>query len=65
MDEHLQQLGLGKNAATVYRALLSSGPSSVRKIAVAAAMNRGTAYDQLKQLILLGLVSYYHKKKKK
>jgi HTH-type transcriptional regulator, sugar sensing transcriptional regulator len=39
------------------------GPAAVRRIAVEAGVNRGTAYDILKSLIDLGLVSYYQQDK--
>jgi sugar-specific transcriptional regulator TrmB len=41
--------------------LLEYGPSSVRVVAQASELNRGTAYDILKDLMKMGLVSYFHK----
>lgn len=59
----LKNLGLSDNASAVYLAMLEIGPSSVRKVAAAAKVNRGTTYDILKFLIKEGLVSFYHKEK--
>lgn len=61
--ETLKKLGLSDKEIGVYLTLLSLGPSSVRKIAAAADINRGTTYDALKTLEKSGLVSYYHKEK--
>lgn len=62
--ELLTRIGLEPKASTVYLALLSLGPSPVRKIAVEAKINRGTTHQLLKELIDQGLVSYYHKQKR-
>ncbi len=59
----LKQLGLSDKEVRVYLALLHAGPSSVRTLAGAAEVNRGTTYDILKFLIKRGLVSYYHQDK--
>lgn len=59
----LKHLGLNDKGIKVYLVLLRLGPSSVRKIAEEAEVNRGTTYDVLKELMELGLVSYYHKDK--
>lgn len=59
----LKKLGLPEKAVKLYLALLPLGPQPVRKIASAADLNRGTAYDMLKLLIEDGLVSYYHQDK--
>lgn len=61
--ETLKKLGLSDKEISVYLTLLSLGPSSVRKIAEIADINRGTTYDALKTLQKNGLVSYYHKEK--
>lgn len=60
----LLRLGLSEKEALVYRALLGAGPTPVRKLATLAGVNRGTAYDVLKDLMAQGLVSFYHKEKK-
>jgi len=57
----LKKFGLNEKEIKIYLALLKLGPSSVRKIATESEINRGTSYDILKNLIKLGLVSYYHK----
>ena len=61
--EILRKLGLSDKEISVYLTLLSLGPSSVRKIAEATDINRGTTHDALKALQKNGLVSYYHKEK--
>ena len=60
----LQKLGLAEKEIKVYLALLSLGPSAIRKIATKAGVNRGTTHDALKTLQREGLVSYYHKEKR-
>ena len=59
----LINLGFSEKEITTYLTLLSQGPSSVRKLAEAANLNRGSAYEALKSLQKEGLVSYYHKEK--
>ncbi len=49
-ETELQKLGLGEKEIAVYLALLSHGPSSVRKIAGISGINRGTTYDCLRAL---------------
>jgi sugar-specific transcriptional regulator TrmB len=60
----LIRCGLEQKDARVYLALLTSGPSPVRKIAGIADINRGTTHTILHSLIDRGLVSYYHKQKR-
>ncbi len=60
----LKKLGFDEKDIRLYLILLSLGPSPVRKVAQATGINRGTAYDILKQLVKQGLVVYYHKEKK-
>ncbi len=55
-----KKLGLSDKEAAVYLALLEHGASSVRDLASVSNLNRGTAYDILKKLQELGLVSYFH-----
>jgi len=57
----LRQLGFSEKEIKVYLALLKNGPSSVRVLAQASGINRGTTYDILKSLKENRLVSYYHK----
>ncbi len=59
----LKKLGFDEKDIRLYLILLSLGPSPVRKVAQATGINRGTAYDILKQLVKQGLVVYYHKEK--
>ena len=60
----LKKLGFSDKSAQVYLALLSLGPSSVRKLAAYSELNRGTTYDTLKWLQEEGLVSFYNKDSK-
>ncbi|MDP2693158.1 MAG: helix-turn-helix domain-containing protein [bacterium] len=60
----LKKLGFSDKSAKVYLALLSLGPSSVRKLAEKCELNRGTTYDALKWLQEKGVVNYYNKDKK-
>jgi sugar-specific transcriptional regulator TrmB len=55
----LKQLGFSDKTASVYLALLQLGPSSVRKLAEAVELNRGTTYDALKWLQDVGVVTFY------
>jgi sugar-specific transcriptional regulator TrmB len=63
LEKTLKKLGLSEKEIKVYLSCLTLGPSPVRKIAQDSGINRGTAYDILKALIELGLVSYYQKDK--
>ena len=60
----LKQFGLSEKEIKVYLVLIENGPDSVRKLAEKSGLNRGTAYDILKSLKEIGLVSYYHKETK-
>ena len=57
--ENLLHFGLNEKEVSVYLALISLGPSPVRLVAKQSGVNRGTTYDILKNLIKLGLVSFY------
>lgn len=63
IEATLKSLGLSQKEIKVYLSCLRLGPSPVRKIALDSGINRGTAYDILKALIELGLISYYHRDK--
>ncbi|MFA6322012.1 MAG: helix-turn-helix domain-containing protein [Candidatus Buchananbacteria bacterium] len=63
IEKTLNKLGLSDKEIKVYLSCLKFGPLSVRKIAAETEINRGTAYDVLKSLIELGLMSYYHQDK--
>lgn len=60
----LKKLDFGEKEIRLYLILLSLGPSPVRKIAQTSGINRGTAYDILKNLMGRGLAGYFHKAKK-
>lgn len=62
LEKSLHEFGLKEKEIKIYLALLDLGPSSIRKIAELAKVNRGTSYDILKKLIEMGLASYYGKK---
>ena len=63
-EKILENLGLSEKEVKIYLTCLKLGPASVRRIAESSEINRGTAYDILRGLIDLGLVSYYHQDKK-
>lgn len=56
----LKKLGFSDKSAKIYLALLSLGPSSVRKLAEKCDLNRGTTYDALKWLKDKGVVNFYN-----
>lgn len=53
----LQQIGLNKNEAKIYEALIDLGDASVSEIASAGKVNRRNVYDALKNLQAKNLVS--------
>lgn len=57
----LKKIGFSDKSAQVYLALLRLGPSSVRSLAEETGLNRGTAYDMLKQLQEQRVVTFYKK----
>ncbi|WP_170150223.1 TrmB family transcriptional regulator [Parahaliea mediterranea] len=57
----LHHLDLDERQVKIYRALLKLGPASIRDVAAEAGINRGTAYETLKQLATKGVVSYFPK----
>lgn len=64
-EELFELLGLTKREVTIYRALLSLGPSAIRTIAEKAGINRGTTYDDLKEMQRKGIVTYLPKGKRR
>ena len=60
--ETLNLLGLKEKDLKVYTALLKLGTAPLRRIAEEASLNRGTAYDALKRLLDVGLISYVNAK---
>jgi HTH-type transcriptional regulator, sugar sensing transcriptional regulator len=65
IHETLAELGLSHRETDVYLALLKHGPASIRDVAQAAGVNRGTTYEILKQLKDKTLVSYFPKGKRR
>lgn len=61
IEQTLQKFGWSDKQIQVYLTLLKTGPASIRAIATASGINRGTTYDILKQLRELGCVGFYHK----
>lgn len=59
------QFGLSERDVLVYRALLASGPSSIRTIAERAGVNRGSTYECLKSLQQRGIVTYQPRGKRR
>jgi sugar-specific transcriptional regulator TrmB len=55
--ELLASLGVSRTEALTYLGLLQLDTVSIRKIAAATGINRGTTYDALKRLVVVGLVS--------
>lgn len=64
MEQTLQKLDIAPKESKIYLALLSLGPSSLRKVASHTNLNRGSTYDVLKSLTKKGLVSFYDKGKR-
>ncbi|MEJ0021068.1 MAG: helix-turn-helix domain-containing protein [Candidatus Doudnabacteria bacterium] len=63
LNNLLEEFGLSDKETNVYLALLELGPAPARVVARKSGVNRGTAYDILKKLVDLGLVSFYRKGK--
>lgn len=57
IDDLLLSLGFNITAAKTYRALLELESVSIRKVAAATGINRGTTYEAIKHLVAAGLVS--------
>jgi sugar-specific transcriptional regulator TrmB len=64
IEKTLGKIGLEDKEVKLYTALLAMGPTAIRKVAEKANINRGTAYELLKKLQKIGLVSYFHKGKR-
>jgi sugar-specific transcriptional regulator TrmB len=56
----LDSVGLNPRQLETYTALLKLGAASIRQIAAASGINRGSTYEDLKQLMAVGLVSFHH-----
>lgn len=61
----LEDIGLTKNEATVYLALLELGPTTVKPLIEKTNLHRSRIYDSLERLSKLGLVSFVIKSGKK
>lgn len=59
--EVLQQLGMEPRETQIYGCLLKLGPASIRDIAQAANLNRGTTYELLKLMQEKGVVTLFPK----
>lgn len=64
-QDAFEQLGLTARETLLYQTLLKLGPSSIRDIAEHSGVNRGSAYESLKQLQSKGVVSYFPKGKRR
>ena len=64
IHDTLQALGVSPRETDIYLALLRLGPSSIRDIAAAAEINRGTTYEVLKALKSKHLVSLFPRGKR-
>jgi len=64
-ESALEELGLSINESKVYEALLSSGSSSIEKIAIKSKVHRRNIYDVLAKLLEKGLISeaFIHNRK--
>ena len=65
IQEAFDQLGLSPREALLYQTLLQLGHASIRDIAEKSGINRGSAYESLKQLQNKGIVSYFPKGKRR
>jgi len=65
IQEAFDQLGLTPRETLLYQTLLQLGPASIRDIAEKSGINRGSAYESLKQLQSKGVVSYFPKGKRR
>jgi sugar-specific transcriptional regulator TrmB len=65
IHQTLQRFGLESRETDLFLALTKLGPASIRDIAEAAGINRGTTYELLKGLQKKGLVSYHPKGKRR
>ena len=65
IHDTLAELGISNRQTDLYLTLLKLGPSSIRDIAAAAGLNRGSTYEELKKLRTMGLVTYSPQGKRK
>ncbi|MCP4595931.1 TrmB family transcriptional regulator [Neptuniibacter sp.] len=64
-DEVFSLLGVNPREVAIYKALLSLGASSIRTIADKSGINRGSAYESLKEMQQKGIVTYQPKGKRR
>ncbi|WP_191601683.1 TrmB family transcriptional regulator [Marinomonas algicola] len=65
IQQAFEQLGLTPRETQLYQTLLQLGHASIRDIAEKSGINRGAAYESLKQLQVKGIVSYFPKGKRR
>ncbi|MBO6555627.1 MAG: ArsR family transcriptional regulator [Pseudomonadales bacterium] len=65
IHETLAELGMSNRQTDIYLSLLKLGPSSIRDIAAAVDINRGTVYEELKRLRTMSLVTYFPQGKRR
>ena len=65
IHETMSELGFTDRQTDLYLTLLKLGPSSIRDIAAAAGINRGSAYEELNRLRTLSLVPYFPQGKRR
>lgn len=65
LEKELEKIGLSAKEAKVYLAGLELGPSTAQMIAAKATVNRPTTYIAIESLIKRGLMSSFHKGKKR
>ena len=56
--DKLQQLGLSRNEAKIYLALLEMGETQAGRLSKKTQINRTTTYDAIERLIEKGLIAY-------
>jgi len=61
----LESLGVRPDDTILYVTLLEHGSASIRQVAELSGINRGSAYEGLKRLVSLGLVSFSQKGERK
>lgn len=65
MEKELEQLGLTKNEAKIYLALLDKGPSLAGNISQLTGIHRRSVYDAVERLIKKGIIGYIKQNNRK
>lgn len=65
IETTLQKIGFSEDEIAVYLNLLEKSPTSVRSIASATGIGRGTVFNVLKKFVTEGVASYYRRGKSK